>query len=114
VRFISFEIFSTGVLALECALRLRTSSFVHGLITRTIFFGISGVSPMEIPVSTAKGQSQVDKVHHLITMIAPLNGLRGRTGSLASENFSFTSAASSASGLTGGRGISAARPQLAA
>ncbi len=45
VRFISFEIFSTGVLALECALRLRTSSFVHGFITRTIFFGISGISP---------------------------------------------------------------------
>jgi hypothetical protein len=34
VRFISFEIFSTGVRALECAFRVRTSSFVQGLMTR--------------------------------------------------------------------------------
>jgi hypothetical protein len=34
VRFISFDIFATGVRAFECAFRVRTSSFVHGLITR--------------------------------------------------------------------------------
>ncbi len=47
VRFISLEIFATGVRALEWALRLRTSSFVHGLITRravlddAVFFATS-------------------------------------------------------------------------
>jgi hypothetical protein len=39
VRFISFEIFATGVRALECAFSARMSSFVHGLITRRADLG---------------------------------------------------------------------------
>jgi hypothetical protein len=34
VRFITFETLVTGVRAFECALSVRTSSFVHGLMTR--------------------------------------------------------------------------------
>jgi hypothetical protein len=34
VRFIALEILTTGVLAFECALRLRKSSFVQGLLMR--------------------------------------------------------------------------------
>lgn len=39
VRFISFEIFATGVCAFECAFNVRISSFVHDLITRRVAFG---------------------------------------------------------------------------
>jgi hypothetical protein len=38
VRFISFEIFATGVLAFECALSVRTSSLVHGITSRRAVF----------------------------------------------------------------------------
>ena len=34
VRFITFETLVTGVRAFECAFSVRTSSFVHGLMTR--------------------------------------------------------------------------------
>src|SRR5258708_30652854 len=38
VRFITFDTLTTGVLALECALSARKSSFVHGLMTRRADF----------------------------------------------------------------------------
>jgi hypothetical protein len=38
VRFITFETLGTGVRAFECALSMRTSSFVHGLMTRRAVF----------------------------------------------------------------------------
>ena len=34
MRFITFETLVTGVRAFECAFSVRTSSFVHGLMTR--------------------------------------------------------------------------------
>ena len=46
MRFISFDIFATGVRALECAFNARTSSFVQGLTTRraglvdAVFFAV--------------------------------------------------------------------------
>lgn len=39
VGFISLEIFATGVRVLECAFKVRTSSFVQSLITRRRGFG---------------------------------------------------------------------------
>jgi hypothetical protein len=33
VRFITFDTLTIGVLAFECALSVRKSSFVHGLMT---------------------------------------------------------------------------------
>ena len=39
VRFIAFATSTTGVLAFECAFRLRRSSLVHGLRTAVFFFG---------------------------------------------------------------------------
>lgn len=39
VRFISFEISAIGVRAFECAFNVRTSSYVHDLITRRAGFG---------------------------------------------------------------------------
>jgi hypothetical protein len=38
VRFIAFDTFVTGVRAFECAFSVRTSSFVHGMITRRADF----------------------------------------------------------------------------
>jgi hypothetical protein len=41
VRFITFETLGTGVRAFECALSMRTSSFVHGLMTRRVVFAFT-------------------------------------------------------------------------
>jgi hypothetical protein len=41
VRFITFETLGTGVRAFECALSMRTSSFVHGLMTRRAVFAFT-------------------------------------------------------------------------
>src|ERR1700727_1860017 len=40
VRFMTFDTLTTGVLALECALSVRKSSFVHGLTTRRVDFAV--------------------------------------------------------------------------
>jgi hypothetical protein len=39
VRFMALETLVTGVRAFECAFKVRTSSFVHGLIARRAFSG---------------------------------------------------------------------------
>ena len=41
VRFITFETLVTGVRAFECAFSVRTSSFVHGLMTRRAVFAFT-------------------------------------------------------------------------
>ena len=41
VRFSAFETLGTGVRAFECALSMRTSSFVHGLMTRRAVFAFT-------------------------------------------------------------------------
>jgi hypothetical protein len=41
VRFITFETLVTGVRAFECAFSMRTSSFVHGLMTRRAVFAFT-------------------------------------------------------------------------
>jgi hypothetical protein len=41
VRFITFETLGTGVRAFECAFSVRTSSFVHGLMTRRAVFAFT-------------------------------------------------------------------------
>jgi hypothetical protein len=48
VRFMTFDTWATGVRAFECALRVRKSSFVQGLMTRrallaalVILFGLT-------------------------------------------------------------------------
>src|ERR1700748_3127739 len=41
VRFITFETLVTGVRAFECAFSVRTSSFVHGLMTRRAVFAFA-------------------------------------------------------------------------
>src|SRR3984885_10174426 len=41
VRFITFETLGTGVPDFECALSIRTSSFVHGLMTRRAVFAFT-------------------------------------------------------------------------
>src|ERR1700729_2389142 len=41
VRFITFETLGTGVRAFECAFSMRTSSFVHGLMTRRAVFAFT-------------------------------------------------------------------------
>jgi len=41
VRFITFETLVTGVRAFECAFSVRTSSFVHGLMTRRTVFAFT-------------------------------------------------------------------------
>jgi hypothetical protein len=41
VRFITFETLVTGVRAFECAFNVRTSSFVHGLMTRRAVFAFT-------------------------------------------------------------------------
>jgi hypothetical protein len=39
----TFDTFVTGVRAFECAFRVRTSSFVHGLMTRRAVFAFAGL-----------------------------------------------------------------------
>ena len=41
MRFITFETLGTGVRAFECAFSMRTSSFVHGLMTRRAVFAFA-------------------------------------------------------------------------
>ena len=41
MRFITFETLVTGVRAFECAFSVRTSSFVHGLMTRRAVFAFT-------------------------------------------------------------------------
>ena len=41
MRFITFETLGTGVRAFECAFSMRTSSFVHGLMTRRAVFAFT-------------------------------------------------------------------------
>jgi len=41
VRFITFDTLVTGVRAFECAFSVRTSSFVHGLMTRRVVFAFT-------------------------------------------------------------------------
>jgi hypothetical protein len=41
VRFITFETLVTGLRAFECAFSVRTSSFVHGLMTRRAVFAFT-------------------------------------------------------------------------
>jgi nucleoside permease NupC len=41
VRFTTFETLVTGVRAFECAFSARTSSFVHGLMTRRTVFAFT-------------------------------------------------------------------------
>ena len=41
MRFITFETLVTGVRAFECAFSVRTSSFVHGLMTRRVVFAFT-------------------------------------------------------------------------
>ena len=41
MRFMTFETLGTGVRAFECAFSMRTSSFVHGLMTRRAVFAFT-------------------------------------------------------------------------
>ena len=41
MRSITFETLVTGVRAFECAFSVRTSSFVHGLMTRRAVFAFA-------------------------------------------------------------------------
>jgi hypothetical protein len=43
VRFMTFDTLTTGVRDLECALSVRKSSFVHGLMTRRALLAVLGV-----------------------------------------------------------------------
>lgn len=73
VRFISLEIFATGVRAFECAFRARTSSFVHGLMTRRTdltgaaffagtFFEIAFLTNIESPIG------KIDSNHESVSI----------------------------------------------
>jgi hypothetical protein len=71
VRFMAFDTLVTGVRAFECAFNVRTSSFVHGMITRRadfaaftvftffkVFFetlGIAHILQLTRPASSASG-----------------------------------------------------------
>ena len=57
MRFITFETLVTGVRAFECAFSVRTSSFVHGLMTRRAVFG-EGLGLLETGLGCTLPESQ--------------------------------------------------------
>src|SRR6476620_10639568 len=72
VRFIAFEIFTTGVLLFECALRSRTCSFVQA--TRLVRLAIKFILFERLSLSTSQGH---DKHFNMTPDIRPSGDRRG-------------------------------------
>ena len=57
MRFITFETLVTGVRAFECAFSVRTSSFVHGLMTRRAVFAFTVLAdfvPLTVVIQSSR------------------------------------------------------------
>jgi hypothetical protein len=69
VRFIAFEILTTGVLLFECALRSRTCSFVHA--TRLVRLAIKFIPFERLSLSTSGGHDKHFKAPGLVVRPPP-------------------------------------------
>src|SRR3984957_18586361 len=63
VRFITFETLVTGVRAFECAFSVRTSSFVHGLITRRAVVAFTGLADFVVLTAFFKALGIIQVLH---------------------------------------------------
>ena len=71
MRFITFEALGTGVRAFECAFSMRTSSFVHGLMTRRAVFAFTGLVDF-VPLSVhAAVHNTLNVQRHPTSRISP-------------------------------------------
>ena len=64
MRFITFETLVTGVRAFECAFSVRTSSFVHGLMTRRAVFAFTVLADF-VPLTVLFKALGIIQVLHL-------------------------------------------------
>jgi nucleoside permease NupC len=69
VRFITFETLVTGVRAFECAFSVRTSSFVHGLMTRRAVFAFTVLADFVLLTVFFKALGIIQVLHLTVRQI---------------------------------------------
>jgi hypothetical protein len=84
VRFIAFEILTTGVLLFECALRSRTCSFVQA--TRLVRLAIKFILFERLSLSTSRGH---DKHFKALELYHPITDKSARAPPARFHNLSF-------------------------
>jgi hypothetical protein len=87
VRFITFETLMTGVQAFECAFSVRTSSFVHGLMTRRAVFAFTVLADFVILTAFFKALGIIQVLHLNAAQIGTRCGDK-KTGALTYSTLS--------------------------
>src|ERR1700722_15384148 len=109
VRFITFETLVTGVRAFECAFSVRTSSFVHGLMTRRAVVAFTVLADFVVLTAFFKALGIIQVLHLNAAQIGTRCG-DNKTGALT---YSILKGQVCDSAAAGRRGNPSRHPQRA-